>query len=103
MHIEPLWQCAIIYREKGNVLLGYLLTKHALSLPRPKEALFVERMVYDYALLIEFANCALLLGKFQEGFDSCKELLANLNLPLEYRSQVQSNYDLAKRMLEAAQ
>lgn len=97
---EPLLQSAIIYRKKGNVLLGYLLAQHALSLPYPKEDLFVEQRVYDYVILIEYANCALLLGKFKEGFDACKELLAKPNLPLEYKFSVQANYELALGKLE---
>ena len=32
---EPLLEMAKIYREKGDVLLGYLLTKYALSHPCP--------------------------------------------------------------------
>jgi hypothetical protein len=54
-------------------------------------------------MLIEFANCALLLGKFKEGFDACSKLLANPNLPAEYKSQVQSNFELARKNLERVQ
>jgi len=93
---EPLLKCAKIYREKGDVLLGYLLSKHALSLPLPKNELFVEEDTYNYNLLIEFANCALLLGNFDEGFEACGKLLSNPSLPLAYRSSVESNYELAR-------
>ena len=96
---EPLFQSAKIYRQKGNVLLGYLLTKYALTHPYPAEDLCVEYPVYDHALLIEFANCSLLLNKFQEGFDACTKLLANPNLPPEYKPQVQANYELARKKL----
>jgi hypothetical protein len=54
-------------------------------------------------MLFEFANCALLLGKFEEGFDACCKLLKNPNLPPEYKDQVQSNYELAKRRLGLTQ
>jgi len=96
---EPLLQLARLYRRENNYLAGYLLAKHALSLPYPKEDLCVEYVVYDHTLLIEFANCALLLGKFDEGFDACHKLLANPNLPAEYRAQVQSNCELARKNL----
>ncbi len=96
---EPLFQSAKIYREKGNVLLGYLLAKYALSHPCPAQDICVEYAAYDHAILIEFANCALLLGKFKEGFDACNKLLANPNLPPEYRSQIQANYELAREKL----
>jgi glycosyltransferase involved in cell wall biosynthesis len=96
---EPLLQLAKIYRAENNLLLGYLLSKHALSLPYPEEDFCVEYVVYDHTLLIEFANCALLLEKFDEGLDACRKLLANPNLPGEFRAQVQSNYELARRKL----
>jgi|GEM_PF-251849 len=96
---EPLLQCAIIHREKNNVFLGYLLTKHALSLPYPKNELFVEEDTYSYNLLIEFANCALLLGNFDEGFEACGKLLSNPYLPSAYRPSVVANYELARSRL----
>ncbi|HEX2580018.1 MAG TPA: glycosyltransferase [Rhabdochlamydiaceae bacterium] len=97
---EPLFQAAKIYRKKNNVLLGYLLAKYALSIPYPVEDACVEYVVYDHTLLIEFANCALLLGKFQEGFDACSKLLANPSLPTEYKASVQANYELAASQLK---
>ncbi len=96
---EPLVQAAKIYRKKGNLLLAYLLANYALSHPYPSEDLCVEYTTYDHVMLIEFANCALLLGKFQEGLDACSKLLANPNLPSEYKPQVQSNFVLASRQL----
>jgi glycosyltransferase involved in cell wall biosynthesis len=96
---EPLLQLAKIYRQENNVLLGYLLSKHALSLPYPTQDLCVEYVVYDHTLLIEFANCALLLEKFDEGLDACDRLLANPNLPSEFRPRVQANYELAQKKL----
>src|SRR6185503_583547 len=87
-------------RKKNNVLLGYLLAKYALSIPYPIEDLCVEYVVYDHTLLIEFANCALRLGKFQEGFDACSKLLANPSLPAEYKAPVQANYELAASQLK---
>lgn len=96
---EPLFQCAKIYRKKGNLLLGYLLMKFALSHPYPADEACVEYVAYDHTMLIELANCALLLGKFQEGFDACSKLLANPNLPSEYISRIQANYELACKML----
>jgi glycosyltransferase involved in cell wall biosynthesis len=92
---EPLYQAAKIYRKKGNILLGYLLAKHALSHSYPKGDSCVEYVAYDHAMLIEFANCALLLGKFQEGLEVCSKLLANPNLPSQYKPQVLANYELA--------
>jgi glycosyltransferase involved in cell wall biosynthesis len=92
---EPLLRCAIIYRKMGNYLLGYLLSKYALTLPYPADDLCIEYLTYDHALLIEFANCALLSGHYQEGLYACTQLLANQNLPSEIRTQVVSNLEFA--------
>lgn len=97
---EPLFQCAKIYRKRGNLLLGYLLSKEALSHPYPEEDNCVEYVAYDHTILIEFANCALLLGKFKEGLEACIKLLANPNLPPEYKSRVQSNYEVARNNVD---
>ena len=100
---EPLMHSAVLYRQKGNIFLGYLLSKYALSLSPPKMDICVEYKCYDYETLVEFANCALLLGKFDEGLDACSRLLANPNLPAEMRDKVLANADLARRNLNCAQ
>lgn len=96
---EPLLQMAKIYRKEGNYLLGFLLTNYALTLPYPAEDLCVEYTTYDHGILIEYSNCTLLMGKNQEGLEACTKLLANPNLPQEYRDRVQANYNLAKKRL----
>ncbi len=93
---EPLLRCASMYRAQGNYLFGYLLTKYALSLPYPAQDTLVEEDIYDHKLLIEFANCSLLFGKFEEGLQACNQLLANPNLPKKYVENLISNRDFAK-------
>jgi len=100
---ETLFQAAKLYREKGNVLVGFLLAKHALSHPVPHEENCIPYPIYEHDMLIEYANCALLMGNYQEGYAACAKLLANPNLPSEYKSQVESNYELARRNIAIAQ
>jgi tetratricopeptide (TPR) repeat protein len=95
---EPVFRAAVISRRMGNPFLGYLLSKQALSIPRPEENC-VEYNTYDHAILIEFANCALLTGRWQEGLDASNKLLANPNLPAEARPSVVANIELAKKNL----
>jgi glycosyltransferase involved in cell wall biosynthesis len=96
---EPLFHAAIIYRKMGNPFLGYLLSKHALSIPYPQESC-VEYMTYDYAILVEFANCALLTGRWQEGLDASNMLLSNPRLPEDISTRVLANCKLAQHQLE---
>lgn len=93
---EPLFRAAVIYRKQKNLLLGYLLSKYALTLPRPTLDVCLEYTTYDYGLLIEEANCALLLGKFDEGLQACCELLANPDLPPDLRKLVAANCEIAR-------
>ena len=100
---EPLFQCAKVYRQMNQIPLAYVVSKMALTLPYPEQELCIDYTIYDHALLIEYANCALLLGKFDEGLDACAKLLANPHLPEEYKIPVQSNYDLAFSKLHLPQ
>lgn len=95
---EPLFRAAVAYRKQGNYLLGYLLSKYALGIPYPEDTC-VEYAVYDYTTLIEFANCALLSGRYQEGLEASCKLLGNPNLPQEFKPQVVSNCEFARGRL----
>jgi tetratricopeptide (TPR) repeat protein len=97
---EPLFRAAVLYRKQGNYLLGYLLAKHALSFPYPTEDLCVEYPTYDYAILIELANCALLMGHFSEGLQASLKLLANPRLPEDIRPLVLGNCEVARVHLD---
>ncbi|MEI8300129.1 MAG: glycosyltransferase [Chlamydiota bacterium] len=96
---EPLLQLATLYRKTGNCLLGYLLSKHALTFSRPLDSC-IEYSAYDYAILVEAANCALLLGKWEEGLELCDKLLINPNLPPDIKPKVIANSVLAKNQLK---
>ncbi len=96
---EPLHRAAVLYRKQGNYLLGYLLTKFALTMPYPDSELCVEYMTYDYALLIEYANCTLLLGRLEEGLDACQKLINNPKLPEDLRPTIIANREMARKNL----
>lgn len=93
---EPLFRAAVVHRKMGNVEKAYALSKLALKIERPLDNC-VEHITYDYAILIEYANCALLTGKWKEGLDACNQLLANPRLPSNIRHHVENNRVLALR------
>lgn len=93
---EPLLRAAILYRKKGNVLLGYLLTQFCLSIPCPTQELSFEQVTYDYKILIEYMNCSLLLGKYREGYKACGQLLDNPRFPADLRARVVANQEVAR-------
>ena len=94
--MEPLFRAAILYRKKGNFLLSYLLTQFCLSMPYPKEDNCVEYPIYDHAILIEYAQCALLLGRFKEAFTAYQKLLANSNITEDAKKRFMNNYEISK-------
>ncbi len=96
--VDPLFYIAQIYREQGNVFLGYLVSNYALSLLQVQDS-HAETEIENHTLLIEFANNALLYGKYQEGFNACSQLLANPKLPEQYKSRVSKNREFAKSRL----
>jgi tetratricopeptide (TPR) repeat protein len=93
---EPLFRAAVVNRKIGNVEKAYALSKQALTITRPLDNC-VEHITYDYAVLIEYANCALLTGKWREGLDACNQLLSNPKLPSNIRHHVENNRALAMR------
>lgn len=79
---------------------GYILCKYALSLPCPKDGLFVEPWIYDYGLLDEFSIVAYWAGHFRESFDACLKLLKEGRVPAEYRERIRQNAEYAIAKLE---
>lgn len=90
---EPLYRLANYYRRMGNYVLGYVLAKHALSLPYPNDHLFVETWVYEHGLALELSLCAYYLQKYGESKVLSEVLLFKLNLPEEVRSYVKKNLE----------
>jgi tetratricopeptide (TPR) repeat protein len=99
---EPFYRMAIIYREQGSPIMGYIVAKHALSLPYPKTDSCVEYQTYSYKLLIEFANCALLDGRWQEGLNTSLSLMANKEVLVEYIPAIERNIALARNKLSVS-
>jgi len=98
---EPLFRAAIVYRKQGNPFLGYLLTKHALTLPCPQENC-VEYAAYDHDILIEFTDCAILTRRWEEVLDATAKLIANPKIPPETKSIISANRATIKKTLEQA-
>jgi len=98
---EALCHAAGVQRKNGNIFLGYLIAKHAKTVPYPEGDACVGFKAYQYEADIELANCALLLGYWEEGLKISESLAQNPNLPEEYFSSIQANIKLAKNNLAA--
>lgn len=85
---EPLYQLARKAFAKGNYFSGYVLAKHGLTLPLPKDFGYVEKWIYEYGILVELANCAFKLGKKEEALATWQKLLTVPSLPTELQEEV---------------
>ena len=73
--VEPLWELAKFYREKGQNPLAVLYAERAMDIPHTKDALFVNDYAYDCGCKDEFAIAAFYVpDKRETGFDVCNEL-----------------------------
>jgi glycosyltransferase involved in cell wall biosynthesis len=63
---EPLYYMARYYLKIHNDLLGYLLARYALTIPYPADQGNVKISIYDYELLVQFAEASFALGRIEE-------------------------------------
>jgi len=72
---EPLYYMAGYYLSIQAYLLGYLLSQHALTIPRPDDQGNVKISIYDYELLVQFAEAAFALGRIEEACNTYQRLI----------------------------
>lgn len=91
---EPFFYLANRARLRDDFKKGYQISKIAIELPPSPDTLFLEKWTYD-ATLFEFSLCAFYVGEFEESLKACDKLLANKNLPAEYRDHSMVNREFA--------
>jgi glycosyltransferase involved in cell wall biosynthesis len=72
---EPLYYMARYYMSIQAYLLGYLLSQHALTIPRPCDQGNVKISIYDYELLVQFAEASFALGRMEEACNTYQQLI----------------------------
>ena len=77
-----------IIRTK-NYLLGYLISRYAITISSCTDLLFVHFPIYEYEILVQFAECALKMGKMDECYWALQKLLTKNGLPSDLRKQIQ--------------
>jgi glycosyltransferase involved in cell wall biosynthesis len=92
---EPLYRLVQYFLKEQEPILAYLLAKEALSIPMPDDLVFVEKMVYEFDLLVQFSNAASMLGKFADTCWAYEQLLSR-PLPEGIRRQVKNNFFVVK-------
>ena len=87
---EPLCAMTRYYISQGNHFFGYLLSKFALEIPRPKDLLFVGDAIYDSQILLQFADCSYNLGKLEESLEAHKKAVTK-KVPMDVLNQIHKN------------
>ena len=100
--LEPLLPLCRALRQMGRFHTIYALARPVLSAPYPKDILFIEKAVYAYDLLMEYAIACYWVGQHQEAVRLNEQLLAMSDLPENYRLSAARNRDLSLAMLANA-
>jgi glycosyltransferase involved in cell wall biosynthesis len=94
---EPLYYVSFGCRQQERYQEAYTWARTGIEVPFPeKDILFVERFIYDYAMLDEFASAAFWSGHYRECFQACNRLLEEAKIPEEQVERVLKNMDKAK-------
>ncbi len=84
---EPLWMLAACNRELGRYDQAYAFAAKALTLSEPNDVLCVDRDVYRWRTLSEYAFAAWSVGRFSEALAANRQLIAKNHLPQDERSR----------------
>ncbi|MBY0440700.1 MAG: glycosyltransferase [Mycobacteriaceae bacterium] len=100
---EPLLHLAYLYRDGRYNQLGYLFAKLAAEIPFPEhDTLFVSASTYTWRATDEQAIYAARIGKHEEAFTLCRNLLARPDLADKDRQRIALNRDVSvPAMIEA--
>jgi glycosyltransferase involved in cell wall biosynthesis len=96
---EAAYRASRFCRLHSKFQRGYEIAKAALDLPPPGDGLFVERWVYDYGLLDEFAVNAYWSGHYRECLDGVLRALASRKVPDHEQQRFVANAQFALQKL----
>lgn len=88
--VEPLFYLINHYTRIQTFYLSYLLSKEAITISLPQDAHFIERWMYEWGVLLQFANSAWQIGRKEEALQAYKRLLSVNSLPSQYRDQMKA-------------
>jgi hypothetical protein len=99
---ESLYHIALHYRGVEDFKKAYKYAKIGSLIKYPQHcSLFVMKDVYDYKMLDELSINAFFIGEYMESLLICKKLLANPDLPPDYRERVKKNLEFNSTKLSA--
>ena len=89
--LEPVAHLAKLYREAGDHQTAYELSRLIFETPRPEVGLFLEPLVYDLLLPLEFIQACRALGRADESEKLVRRLLRGKDLPQDIRNLIRGS------------
>jgi glycosyltransferase involved in cell wall biosynthesis len=96
---EPLYGAMEYCRKNNRPHQGYLIGKHAVSIPQPAGGLPTASWIYDYGLLEEFSVAAYNSGHYKDCLEALNKLLAEGKMPENARPRLHDNAKIAAEKL----
>ena len=89
--LEPVAHLAKLYREAGDHQTAYELSRLIFETPRPEVGLFLEPLVYDLLLPLEFIQACRALGREDESEKLVRRLHRGNDLPQDIRNLIRGS------------
>ena len=96
---EPLHGAMDYCRRNSKPYQGYLIGKHAITIPEPIGSLLVASWLYDYGALEEFSVLSYHSGHYRECIQAIERLLADGKIPESARKRLRDNARIATEAL----
>lgn len=97
---ESLLAAARLCREHKKWHQAYMYSLMGKDIPLPENGLFVETTGYHWALIDELAIASYWIGKYDESYKYCKQLLDNPHLPKSSIPRIKENLGYAEAQIE---
>jgi glycosyltransferase involved in cell wall biosynthesis/DNA-binding transcriptional regulator/RsmH inhibitor MraZ len=90
--VEPLYELAKAYRERGQNLAGLMFAKAGLKHQRPDDLLFINDFAYEHGMLYEYSIMAFYdPAERQRGYHATNKLALDLTCPETERQTARNN------------
>lgn len=97
---EPLYFMAKILNERRDFDKAYECAHQGLCIKESDDVLFVDKWVYDYGLLMEYALASYWTDRMTEALVATQLMLSNPNLPDNFRAAGEGNMKWIRMKLE---
>lgn len=99
---EPLYHLAKMLRDKQRYSLAVLYLERVIKMPYPQDILFIEKSVYDYLALFEYAICAHYTGGAESAISANDMVVGNPVTPpgIARQAIVNKRFSLKKFIAE---